>query len=106
MNVYTKKVLQRAKEIISSPERWTQGCYARDKNNFRVASDSPRAVKFCAQGAICRAASELQILGAGDELSIELITRYGTSLVTLNDNGGFDAVHKVFDQLLAEEIVV
>lgn len=49
MNFLNK--LQSLRTLLSDPSNWTQGCYARDKNERVVAWSDPNAIKFCAMGA-------------------------------------------------------
>lgn len=50
----------RAREIIS--QGWTQGTYARNKDNEEVFHDSSEAVCFCLEGAIIRSIHENNFL--------------------------------------------
>lgn len=47
-----KENLIRAKALITDPEKWTQGAYARDANGCIVPPDDPSAVCYCSIGAI------------------------------------------------------
>lgn len=64
MDKNTKEILVRARKLISTPEKWTQGTYARDKANNSTPYSSRQAVCFCTSGAIHRAHIEL-----GEDLS-------------------------------------
>jgi len=55
----TKEILTRAKEIITDPKRWAKGYYAFNKHQQAVASSSPRAVCWCALGAIRKAVEDV-----------------------------------------------
>lgn len=39
-------------ELLDSPEKWTQGSLARNKQQRRVSVNSPRAVSWCLSGAL------------------------------------------------------
>lgn len=56
---YVAHVLNAAAKTIARPGRWTQGASARDRTGKEVLSRSPKAVCWCALGAIGRAASSL-----------------------------------------------
>ncbi|WP_460366223.1 DUF6197 family protein, partial [Staphylococcus aureus] len=47
-----KEVLTKARELITPPEKWTQGTSARDKEDVPTSADDPQAVCFCSIGAI------------------------------------------------------
>ena len=53
------KILERATEILEPRGAWTQGSFALSREKTSVPSDSPRAVCFCALGAIQRARFDL-----------------------------------------------
>jgi hypothetical protein len=42
----------KVQELLSSEDKWTQGSYAKDKDNFIVTINSLEAVKWCLKGAI------------------------------------------------------
>ena len=47
------EILKRARELISVPERWTQGSFARDAKGLDIDnSRSKRAVCWCSWGAL------------------------------------------------------
>lgn len=51
----TKKiseVLKEAKQLISKPENWTTGVYARDAEGIKVDTGNARATCFCSLGAV------------------------------------------------------
>lgn len=57
-------VLDRAREILSDPARWTQGEFARDAQGNALALvdvDTDYAVCFCTLGALHKAAKSLPV---------------------------------------------
>lgn len=50
-------VLKGARQLIASPTRWTTGAYARNKEGYEVGVYDVVACKWCAVGAIYKAAS-------------------------------------------------
>lgn len=52
-------VLEHARFLITHPEHWTQGAYARDKNGLWVFSWAPEAHCLCSLGALRAAAGHL-----------------------------------------------
>ena len=49
----------KVKELLSTRDRWTTECYARDKNGKLRDPNSPRAYSFCLLGAIRKCYGEL-----------------------------------------------
>jgi hypothetical protein len=59
-DLHVVELLRRARQLIESPEKWIQHEIAQDINGGGLSSpQSPHAAKFCAIGALCRAASAL-----------------------------------------------
>jgi hypothetical protein len=56
MSKSAKQILEEAHAIVKDPKRWTQGALAEDSDGDLVSALSPEAVRFCALGAIQRAA--------------------------------------------------
>jgi hypothetical protein len=95
------QIISRALEIISHESKWTRGSMARLVDGKPCASLNPRAVRFCAVGALYRAAGELltgngfyhaseaehEVLAANNELR---------GLASINDNDGREAVIAMF----------
>lgn len=52
------ELLKAARELISLPSNWTKGCDARDIDGKNTYSADPKAVQWCALGAIARVRSE------------------------------------------------
>jgi len=50
------EVLRAARELISVPERWTQGAFARAANGNPIGCLTDNATCFCSSGAILRGA--------------------------------------------------
>lgn len=44
--------LKNARDLITSPERWTKTAFARDKNNEITSPSNPYAEKWCMLGAM------------------------------------------------------
>jgi hypothetical protein len=45
-------ILKGARKLLDSKERWTKGCFAKDKQGVPVRSKSKKAYYFCLLGAI------------------------------------------------------
>ena len=97
-------IIQRAREIISEPENWCRGSFARGRGGVSVSVRDSSARRFCAMGALILAATEI----TGDntranELAYSIaktISKTG-SLVFINDRQGHAAVLALFDEALA-----
>jgi hypothetical protein len=97
-------IIERARQIISDPESWCRGSFARGRAGTSVSVRDPAARRYCAMGALILAAIEI----TGDatqanELaySIAKAVSDSGSLVFINDHHGHGAVLKVFDEAIA-----
>ena len=54
MSAEAVAVLERARELISDPERWTQRAFARNSVGEATSASGPGATCWCALGAIAR----------------------------------------------------
>ena len=50
-----RRLLMDAKALISKPECWCKGTFAKSAKGYPVPIDSPKACRFCAYGAVLRA---------------------------------------------------
>ncbi len=102
------QVILRALEIISDESRWTGGTLARDHHRRSCQVTAPEAVRFCAIGALERAAYEL----LGNAVEPSLVTEiektilaangYASfTLAQINDQKGREAVIELFKKALA-----
>ena len=58
--VTARDILQHAKRLIALPDRWLKFTLAADKDGHEIDDENPKAVAFCALGAICRASYLLE----------------------------------------------
>lgn len=90
----TVKRLQQARALIADPEHWTRFEFARDANGTAVTSSDPRAVCWCARGAV-------SVVGGGvaelDALTLAADVRFGTVITQVNDYRDHDDVLRMFD---------
>lgn len=90
------KLLIEARAKIADPAHWTQGANARNSFHESCLSHDPRAICWCAQGAILsfrdptEGEAYTQLNNAAKEL-----TNYG--LTSLNDTTDHATVLKMFD---------
>ena len=102
------QVIFRALEIISDEGKWTEGALARDQHRHSCQAIAPEAVRFCAVGALERAAFELlghsaEPLFLADIENIVLTANGCTkrTLAQVNDQVGREAVVELFKKALA-----
>lgn len=86
-----KKVLERAREILSDPKRWTKGNAAKDKFGQEIRVTSPHAVKFCVIGALAKADYELDSSELNYRRLISGSDRVGAALRHFHDTLGHKA---------------
>lgn len=102
-----KQVLINARALIANTTHWTSASLARTADNYRVDWYDRSATKWCAQGAIYRAAYDLvgdqkEAMRIGNEVTKRVCPpgwlRGG--LPAINDARGHAAVLAVFDKAL------
>lgn len=99
----TLEILKAARELISVPERWTRDYYAKTEDGLNVASNDPRAVKWCALGAIERGGKHDRGASSDTEDFIEkLIGNPSRSLASFNDSHTHPDVLALFDRAIAK----
>lgn len=76
-------------ELLSSPDKWTKGCLARDKEGNRLFSTDPNAVCWCFLGA-------MQMCYRGLSKRIDVMCKVSDRIGELSPNKeqGFDSIHK------------
>jgi hypothetical protein len=101
------QVLRRARDLLSDKRRWTRYGAARTGNGAVCPPYAPDAVKFCAYGAIARAA--LEVTGNRQQArrlarSIEMLLIGGeraaqphSRLCQVNDRQGYAAIIGLLD---------
>ncbi len=97
-------VIQRARDLISDEQNWCYGTHARGRGGFPVSVKHPDARRFCAMGALLRAASEVcSTAKDADNLAKDIANMISPSgsLVFINDHRGHAAVLSLFDQAIA-----
>ena len=52
-------VIERARQLISDEQHWCRGAYALGKRGASISFSHPNAVRFCAMGALFKAAFEV-----------------------------------------------
>lgn len=80
--------LRAAKELIDKPRRWTQQAMARSATGALVNPNDPRAVRWCAEGAIAHVAPSVP-LRLATLAALKDACDYGHSIVSVNDRKCF-----------------
>jgi hypothetical protein len=103
-----RQIVSRARAIIADEVNWTSKALARDSSGMLCELDSARATKFCALGALVRAASEMIsdeyvahsfAMEAAQQI-LEASRLAGSCLPMLNDSEGHASVLAMFDRAL------
>jgi hypothetical protein len=102
-----KQVLINARTLIADPAHWTSCTLARTADDHVVDWSDRSATKWCAQGAIYRAAYDLigdrkEAMRIGNEVAKDIYrprSRFDF-LANINDSQGHAAVLAVFDKAL------
>ena len=82
--------LRAAKALIDTPEKWTQGCAARDSYGRSVSPLAHDAVCFCSWGALLRSGALSKDMPDLMRL-LDDETKSNTSVITYNDTA--DTTH-------------
>jgi hypothetical protein len=90
----------KAHELLNSKDKWTQGSYSRDSEGFYCPINSPKAVKFCAAGAIYKCYGIGGFNTMIDQLTISLFGgRFNGNVSQWNDENDFQTVHSKLREL-------
>ena len=104
-----REIVRRAREIISEPEQFSRVYFARGWADESVDFADPRATKFCAVGALQRAAFEMTgdrseayaaAQGVQEVVRAARVGGDASSLMEINDREGHEAVLELFDAAL------
>jgi hypothetical protein len=87
-----RQIIRRARDLIAEPTRWCQSDFALDEEGERCHPNDPKARKFCACGAIQRAAHDLDMYPH---------LWFRPSQLGVINNRGHKAVLDFFDKALA-----
>jgi len=100
--ITNRMVIETARALIARPENWTSEAMARDGRGEIVEVLSDDTVRFCAIGALHRAAFDLIGQGPFQHRWDRAMRVLGSSslLVRINDGIGREAVLEVFDKWL------
>lgn len=98
MDLILRNDLLAIRAKIDTPEKWTQGSYARDAEGRDVRSNSEKACRFCAMGAVLSLRlSPERNLNAEQYLIGQMLRPYG--IPAFNDNHTHAEVMALFKEL-------
>ena len=101
------QIIEGALHLIAEEEHWTRCSMARNSEGDPCSVWDPAAVRFCAVGALWRAAFELtgnlDVFPVVERTALQVVASNGRadSLQTLNDIEGHAAVLQMFRNALA-----
>jgi hypothetical protein len=101
------QIIEEALHLIAEEEHWTRCSMARNSEGDPCSVWDPAAVRFCAVGALWRAAAELMhdpnVFQAVESSAQQVVASNGRAdaLQTLNDLEGHAAVVQMFRTALA-----
>lgn len=100
----TFEVLTAARELISVPERWTQGVHARNISGIAVATKGNLATCWCADGAINRVSGTdfVAECAAYERLDNVCFKLFGEGFIAYNDSHTHEEILALFDVAIAE----
>jgi len=93
------EILKDARELISVPERWTQGANARTKKGMPIGSAEHNAVCWCALGAIGK--NSLPSSTEKLEAICFLVRQIDVAVSAFNDEHTHPEVVALFDRAIA-----
>src|SRR5205085_10222481 len=99
-----RQIIARALELIEDEAHWSRGAWARNARGQPCAWKSPGAVKFCALGALYRAAFEMagdNVFDLAEKATIRISEGGPASLPHINDVEGHAAIVAAFKRALA-----
>ena len=86
-------VLTMARDLLQEPSAWVRGCHAQNDRGEEIAPEDDHAVRFCLEGAIIRALTEMgesgesPLLGEiGDEIMDDGDGPDNANIVIWNDD--------------------
>lgn len=91
------EILREARALIESPDRWTQGAYARTAAGTETDPSARDAAQWCALGAICHAGDGS--VNTQDAIALLKGATY-QSVTVLNDEDGHADVLAMFDRAI------
>jgi len=102
------QIIGRALELIADPAHWSTGAWARTSAGHACGWNNPAAARFCASGALQRAAFELAQFSTPSLLAVdaekyilEANSARSFDLPSINDMDGHASTVEMFKKALA-----
>lgn len=95
----TKETLIAARDLIKDEARWARGWYARDETGANVEADNPKAVAWCAMGALKKVDGPFE-WNAVNALATVCSKRPNGSILRTNDFGGHTEILACFEEAI------
>ena len=95
----TKEILQKARDLITDPDKWTQKAYAKDSKGMTVSLWSKEATCWCALGALY-SFNEDGIFELPGDTHSRLQDHAGRDIVSFNDNSTHAEVLAAYDRAI------
>src|SRR5688572_10298811 len=94
-------VLREAKALIAQPSQWCQGWWARDAKGGSTGWRSQDASRFCALGALSKAAGDFFPVPESDYLRRASLELYGTDVIDqVNDLREHQDILQMYDRAI------
>ncbi len=100
MDKTTKEILTEARSLITDPDNWTQGSYAKDAEGVAVSIWSNKATCWCALGALYSFNEDALLDIPADTLNTLRPHILSQGIVTFNDNHTHEEVLAAFDKAI------
>lgn len=97
------EILTKARELISDPDSWTQGAFARNRDGLSTEIGSDYAVCWCANGALARVTQGKDVWFQGRWVHIRHLLEHGIDckgIVCFNDSHEHEEVLEMFDKAI------
>jgi hypothetical protein len=112
-NTLTVQIIKEARNFLASPRKWTRFYLAKTAQGESCDPWEPRAVRFCAYGALFKAAHDVSkdpviahhfaasaaTVITGNEEDTDSVTK----LFQINDGQGRKAILELFDKALSAQ---
>ena len=97
------EILKKARAKIRSPKRWVQGTIAETAKKRGTNAKSPRAVRWCAFGALCVSTPRHHVFDREGAYQVLCMMAPGRSIIEFNDRKTttHEKILAVFDKAIA-----